>query len=252
MESNSLFEQCDFHVHSRLSPCAQGDMRLSNILDACVRTGIEYLGITDHIFSFTDPAIVVEARREITSLATKPIKVFLGCEADVTAVGKHMVTDEMKSTLDFIMVSANHFHAQGVVLPEDDTPRSVARHFLRMFRYACSLDFVDVIAHPLVMMMDMFDPKSLDLIDEVELRDAVSEAKANGIAMEISPRALAKDQMSFRLKFYSLCKELGLKFSIGSDSHRLENVGRTRILGSLIKALGITDDDIWLPESLMV
>ena len=72
-------------------------------------------------------------------------------------------------------------------------------------------------------------------------------AKKNDIAMEISPRALARDQMYFRLKFYSLCKEAGLKFSFGSDAHSLDNVGQTWVVGELVKELGITDEDIWLP-----
>lgn len=246
MSLSSLFRQCDFHVHTHLSPCAQGEMRLPSIIEVCARRGIRYLGITDHIFAFTDPRILVEARGELARLK-KPMDVFLGCEADVVGVGRHMVTEEMRSTLDFIAVSANHFHLDSVEQPEDRSLRGVGQHFLRMFRYACSLEFADVVVHPMIAMPGTYDSTSLELLTDDELMDALVIARDNQIAMEISPRALMPDQMHFRLRFYSLCKRAGLKFSFGSDAHRLETAGRTDVLEPIVRELGLTDADIWLP-----
>jgi len=50
------------------------------------------------------------------------------------------------------------------------------------------------------------------------------------------------------LGFYSLCKEAGLRFSIGTDSHRLASVGRTDVLAPIISELKLEDDDIWIPR----
>jgi histidinol phosphatase-like PHP family hydrolase len=223
-------------------------MRLGAIIDVCARRGIKRLGITDHISASTDPGILDTARREIASLK-RTIDVYLGCEADILAVGRHVVTDEMRSSLDFISVAANHFHTvDSVAQPADESLRTVGRHFVDMFDYACSLDFVDTIVHPMVVMAGTFDPTCLDLLKDEEIIPALQKARDNGIAMEISPRALARDQILFRLRFYSLCRQAGLKFSIGSDAHSLEMVGQVRILAPIIKELGITDEDIWLPN----
>jgi histidinol phosphatase-like PHP family hydrolase len=145
------------------------------------------------------------------------------------------------------MLSANHFHDDAVAQPKADSLEAIGRHFLEMFRYACSLDFADVIAHPLVVFPRTFDPTCLYLIKEGDLADAIDVARANEVAMEISPRALVHDQLEFRLRFLSMCKDAGLKFSIGSDAHTLENVGRTAVLAPIIEKVGITDSDIWLP-----
>jgi histidinol phosphatase-like PHP family hydrolase len=52
----------------------------------------------------------------------------------------------------------------------------------------------------------------------------------------------------FFIRFYTLCKEIGLKFSIGSDAHWLHDAGNTIILAEVIKKVGITDEDIWIPR----
>ncbi len=248
METDNLFEHCDLHVHTYLSPCARSEMRLPSIVEVCAERGIRRLGITDHIFASTDPGILTRVKEELGSIET-PVDVFVGCEADVLAVGRHTVTGEMKSTLDFIAVAANHFHSDTVAQPENDSLEAVGRHFVAMLAYACSLDFADVIAHPMVVFPGTFDSTCLELLTDDQLMEPIELAKENRIAMEISPRALAPDQLFFRARFYGLCKSAGLKFSIGSDAHSLANVGRTRVLGSLIRGLGITDDDIWLPGS---
>ena len=220
---------------------------MSSIVKTSAQRGVQYLGITDHVDAHVDPGILRQTRDELARIES-PIEVFLGCEADVLSVGRHTVTDEMRSSLDFIMVSANHFHDSAVAQPPSGSLEATGRHFLEMFRYACSLKFADVIAHPLFVFPGTFDPTCLYLIDEDEIEEAISLARSNDVAMEISPRSLAPDQLEFRFRFLSMCKDAGIRFSIGSDAHSLENVGRTAVLAPLIEKLGITDRDIWLPE----
>lgn len=246
MSSNNLYAQCDFHIHTHLSGCARRDMLIPDILCACANRGIEYLGLTDHIFYCTDPAILDIARKELAEL-DKPMEVYLGCEADILSVGKHTVTEEMKQNLDFISVSHNHFWVGGVTPPASTEPAVVANHYLETFRYACSLPWADVIVHPMVVASDLYDPASMDLLTDDQINEALQIAKINSVAVEISPRAFYPEQIEFRIRFLSLCRNAGLKFSIGSDGHSLEQVGRTDRLAPLIDQLGITDEDIWLP-----
>jgi len=224
---------------------------VSAIIEKCFDKGIRYLGITDHVHPRTDSRILWDTRREAARIGGS-VEVFVGCEAEVTDVGRHTATDEMARELDFVCVSANHFHLPWIAQPEDESPEAVARHFLRMFSYACSLDFADVIAHPLVVFPGAFDPACLDLLREDDLMEAIRLARANHIAMEISPRALMRGQTDFRLRFYRLCKEAGLRFSFGTDAHSLENVGQTHVLAPLVRDLDLRDDDIWLPKERAV
>jgi len=245
-----IYDQCDFHVHSHMSPCAKPDMKLRAIVEACSDRGIRYVGINDHLAATTDPRILSQTRREMRSIKSR-VEVFLGCEADILDVGRHTLTDKIIADLDYVSVSANHFHVRSVAQPEGESPDALARHFLRMFRYACSLGFVDFVAHPLFVFPGTFDPTFLESLTDDQLLEVLAEAKSNNIAMEISPRALHPEQLYFRIRFLHLCKRAGLKFAIGTDAHRLEAVGMTRVLARIVDELQLTDDDIWLPRGVV-
>lgn len=254
--STPLFNQCDFHVHTRYSACARYEMRLPEIVKVCEQVGISYLGITDHIDLATDKGILQYVKEEISALHTD-VRVYLGCEVEIVDVGKHALGHDGASArveygLDFVAVAANHFHSPEVAQPEDMSLRGIARHFLEMFRYACTLEFVDIIVHPLVVYPRTFDPACLTFLEDSELMEAIRLAKENHIAMEISPRVLMSHQIDFSMRFYRLCKHAGLRFSIGSDAHSLSNVGNGRILEPIVRSLDLTDEDIWLPTSLKV
>ena len=221
-------------------------MTVSAILQMAEAQGIEYLGITDHIFAVTDPSILKSVADELANLP-KPMNVYLGCEADILAVGKHTVTEEMKSTLDYIAVSANHYQLEWVSHPESDSPEALGKHYLDMFRYACSLDFADIICHPMQVVCGDHDPQCLETLRDKDVMEAIELARANSVAIEISPRLLSNDPEGFTFRFYRMCKETGVKFSFGSDAHALHNVGTTSIMEEFVRSMGITDEDVWLP-----
>lgn len=242
----SLFEQCDFHIHSHLSGCAREEMRIPDILRVCADRGLRHVGMTDHIFPSTDPAILRRTREELVGIDCG-INVYLGCEADIVAVGSHTVSAEVAEAVDYVMVSSNHYQLPWVARPTGRSAEEVAGHFLEMFEYACSLDFADVIAHPLCEVSGEFGLDCINTLSDTRLLGALELARTNRIAMEISPRALSNMHPDFRRRFYGLCREIGLKFAVGSDAHDLAGIGRTHALRGLIEELGVTDDEIWLP-----
>ncbi|MDO8588366.1 MAG: PHP domain-containing protein [Armatimonadota bacterium] len=247
---NDIYLQCDFHVHTRFSPCAQPDMLPASILRVAKERGVMRIGLTDHVFGFTNTDILKHARAECP-LGDGDIEVFFGCEADVLSVGRTAVTQEMIDTLDYIMLSANHFHndyKKMVDLPSSDQPEVVGRHFLEMFNYAAGLDYADVIAHPLYVMPGSYDVASIYTLKEKDIRAAVELAAANGTAVEISRRSITPDHLDFFKRFYRLCKDAGVKFAVGSDAHNLASVGQLHLLTPLIEDLDLKDNDFWLPK----
>ncbi|MBI2844584.1 MAG: PHP domain-containing protein [Armatimonadetes bacterium] len=244
--SNRLFGRCDVHVHTRLSPCGLEEMTPEAVLQAAADHGIEYLGISDHMHPFTDISILDRNRREFGS-SFGTMDIYIGCEGEVLSVGRTSISEEVIEKCDYIILAANHFTESYISQPLGSGREEVARHFLDMLMYAVSLEFVDVIAHPLFVMPDTYDPLSPALLTTNDLKPVVDLAAKNRIAIEISRRALAPEQRPCMLGFYRLCRDAGLKFSIGSDAHRLNDVGRIYLVGPLITELGLTDDDIWLP-----
>ncbi len=234
------------HTHTFHSACSSVDMSPAAIIREAETQGIEYVGITDHIHKGTDPSFLGLLRADINSIETS-CKVYLGCEADLPAVGESLVSPYVLANTDFIMVAANHFHHPAVVKPASASREDVARLFLDMFTYAVSLEYVDVIAHPLYVMPGSYNPLAPSLLTEKDLAPAIELAVKNQVAMEISRRALMPEQRPFLVWFYKLCKEAGVKFSIGSDGHRICDVGRTELVEPIVSELGLDDSDIWLP-----
>lgn len=243
-----LFKQCDFHVHTIFSPCASSEMNLEDIIDTQIKREVKYMGITDHVMMGTDLSILQQTRDKIAQINPK-IQVFVGCEVDIISDGHDLVSKQVLDSVDYVSVAANHFQMSYVEKPASSSIKDVGEHFLKMFRYACSLKYVDVIVHPMTVMMNMFDPSCLDILQDDDISEALNLAKENNIAIEISPRALYPEQLYFRVRFYELCKKAGLKFSIGSDAHRLETLAPGNLLNDLIKRLEITNNDIWLPKN---
>jgi histidinol phosphatase-like PHP family hydrolase len=248
MPAKPIYLQCDFHVHTRYSPCAEPEMLPGHIIQAARERGIERLGFSDHVFGFTDTSILAQVRRECPPASG--VEIFFGCEADVLSVGKTTVTQEMKDTLDYITVSASHFmnvYINRVERPTSNDPEVVGRHYVEMFAYAATLDYADVIAHPFYMMPGTYDVESIYTIKENDLLPGIESAAANGVAMEMSRRAMDPAHTPFMRKFYSLCKEAGIKFAVGSDSHNLGTVGRLDAISPLVEELQLEDKDFWLP-----
>lgn len=231
----------DLHIHTHLSACC-GDkegMRAGNIIASATARGLDTVGFSDHLWA--NPAItpsewyqpqdeqqVVRLRHELLELPEEPlIRVLVGCEADMRAPGEFGITPELAASLDFVLLACSHFHMRSFVeQPPERTPEALARHLLRFFRSGVNSGLATSIAHPFMPLGD-FD--KLDAIhtalDEHELSDALSEAAANGVALEITlvflPRAGADGKPLFSLetpqRLISLAKAAGCKFTFGSD-----------------------------------
>lgn len=246
---NNLFCQCDLHVHTYFSPCGWDEMVPDAILETAKSRGIKYLGISDHLHANTDIDRLLSLRAEFNN--TNGINFFFGCEADIDAVGDTPITPEIASRLDYVLLGPTHFmHGFGKQLSTND-PDVVAGYMLELFAYSVRLDFADVVAHPFMVAPNgRYSTLSQDLLTNDRLTPSLELAKENNIAMEISRRAFLPGQEEFYLRFYKLCKKIGLKFSIGNDAHKLADLGRTDLLEPIIREVDITERDIWLPGVL--
>jgi histidinol phosphatase-like PHP family hydrolase len=240
----------DLHTHTYHSPCGQAEMLPGEIVRAAARKGIAWLAITDHFYEFTDRGIFDNIRASVAPVLRSTQgapQVFFGCEAEVMAPGRTAGSQELADSLDFVMAATTHFQNTGITELPDGDDEFRAFHYLRNFEYAVSLPWVDVIAHPFFVVPSVCSVEILDHLQDSDLLPAIERAKENSVAMEISRRALWPGQTPFSLNFYKLCKQVGLKFTIGSDAHRLEDVGNVTILEPFLDELGITEADIWLP-----
>lgn len=253
MSDNSFVLDFDLHIHTFHSPCGRDEMIPEDIIRTAAGKGLTQIGITDHLYPFTDQSMFDDIRSKVEK-ARRYIKnapeVFLGCEAEIMAPGRTTGSPELAERLDYVMVAFTHFQNKGITeFPETNDLEVIAKHYLAAFEYAVSLEWAFTVAHPFLVIPEACSPDVLKLIRESDLTPLLKKARDNDIAMEISARALFHWQGSFSIMFYKLCKELGLRFTIGSDAHSLDRVGDIQCLKPLIAEAGLTRQDFKIPQS---
>ena len=217
-------------------------------MEAFQSRGYLRIGFADHF----DPASMAERARqtrEEIAEAEPNLMVHVGAEASVYLGWPRDALEEMRSTvLDFCLLAPSHYPRSRDVPEFAKQPlESQASWILESFKESVGFDFADAVAHPFAYGQIPRLDEVLSFIEDRDLRLALRQAKRNAIAMDLSPRICAIDH-AFLTRFLSICREVGVKFSIGSDAHTLDNVGNDRLVLPILRRHGITDADLWLPD----
>ncbi len=217
------------------------------MVDAARAKGIRKLGFSDHIFPFTDFGIFARIRRDIEETPEGPELCF-GCETDVVSPEEIVLDAERAKVMDFVIAGTTHYQCDHIFRPDVDDPEACAAAYVGMFALACRTPYVDFVAHPFHVPANVFRCDPLSRIRPADLEPALRAARRNGVAMEIQAKCMDVSRREWYLGFYGACKEMGLKFAFGSDAHVPASAGATFHLKPLVDALGLTDEDVWLPR----
>ncbi|MHB0913211.1 MAG: PHP domain-containing protein [Armatimonadota bacterium] len=238
----------DLHVHTCHSPCGWDEMLPETVLRLAAERGIRRMAITDHYYPDTDPADLEAVRAAVARTAGAP-EVYFGCEAEVMAPGVTAGSPELAEKLDFVMVGATHFQNKGMTdLPPGDDEFH-ADYYLKMFEYGVSLPWANVMAHPFYVVKEVCSPGILKHLSDARLLPAIELARENNVAMEISRRILATpEQTEFSTRFLRLCKRVGTEFTLGSDAHCLEDLGKVSLVAPIVSELGLAPSDFYVPS----
>jgi len=256
----------DLHVHTYLSACCadKANARPAKILARAEEAGLKTIGFADHIWANPelepsdwyrpqDEAHVARLREDLAGLST-PLRVLVGCEAETIAPGRFGITREVAERFDFVLLPANHLHMKGFVQQApSDAPGDVARHQLKLFRSAVQSGLATAIPHSFKALANegLFDAM-IATVSDAEFLDAFGLAAENGVAIEITrgfvPPGPQADRPTWSLetpvRFLSLAKDAGCKFTFASDTHTLEGVGSVKEIKPIVEALGLTPDDL--------
>jgi len=253
----------DLHVHTYLSDCCKDKEhhRPGAILSLAENMGVRTIGFTDHLWANPDiPAsewygpqnrTQISRLREDLASVSSTVRVLVGCESEIVAPGKYGITREFAETLDFVLLPGGHFHmGKFVEQPKSDSPRDIGRHVLKFFVSAASSGLADAIAHPLkpIGYVEKFD-QAIAALSDAELTDAFGVAADRNVAVEVTTGFLpSQHQEPFSIetpiRFLSLAKEAGCKFTFGTDAHNPERQRRLPELMQFVTAIGITTDDL--------
>jgi histidinol phosphatase-like PHP family hydrolase len=240
-----LLGRIDFHIHNR----PQEGMVPTASIPVYQSKGYLKIGFTDHF----DPLAMEEKigwLREELDRASPELEVFMGTEVTVNLPNwpKEQARRLKSKHLDFCLLSPSHRPRSREVPEFTRLPMAMqASKIYDSFIEAVSADFADVLAHPFAYGGIPHHEKILSRIGDGDLESALELARKNEIAMELSPRVLQTDPI-FLSRFLRICKNVGVKFSVGSDAHALESIGNDNLVIPIFREHGIGDDLIWRPE----
>ncbi len=242
----------DLHVHTTMS---DGELSLRAVAELAASRGVT-VGIADHV-STRNPERFVStlARMEEYVGALEEAPVLRSAEFCWCDGLYRTIPDELMRRLDY-RIGSNH----GFALPDgtwgspwwetlpsrwETRPQEVME---AMVANLCDLVRsmpVEIVAHP-TFMPEAF----LALEDDLEAwwtgerEDRFVEAAVeSGVALEISNRyRLPHDRLLVK------AKQAGARFSLGSDGHREDQIGRLEWAVETAHRVGLGDADLFIPE----
>ena len=206
-------------------------------------------GLVDHVFldrhRITDDAVKTRCRELF------PDVTFLhGAEADACTGGRVALTEPHRKRMDFVIVSFTHLGQPGTLEDIDATcNESLAARIMELLDTALGYPHTDVLGHPFSFDLDGID--SWQVVQRIEpdrIAHALRVVRERGILVEINARTLRNMDPRPQEYFLDLANREGCSFTVSSDAHYLEEVGRRDEAWALVEALGIPIERIGFPK----
>jgi len=216
----------DLHVHTVMS---DGHATMRELAREAKRLGYEYIGLTDHSPSLRiahgltaeDLLDSVEEARQVSE--EEGIAVLRGSEVDILDDGSLDYPREVLSRLDFVIASV-HSRFQ---MPEEEMTERVLR--------AMSDPEVNVLGHPTGRLLGRREAYRIDLERVME------HASRQGVALELNGYPYRLDLNAL---YCRRAKERGVKLSIGTDAHALEDLSFMSLAVGTARRGWLEKDDV--------
>jgi histidinol-phosphatase (PHP family) len=239
----------DYHVHLRPDELGATpdeyftEENVERYLEASREAGIEELGVSEHVYRFTEALDVWDhafwhenARDDLAAycdfVRSTPLR--LGIEMDFIAGREDRIANLLDGyELDYVIGSV-HFIAEGGIDHAGydvwehlgDPDRVWSRYFETLAEAARSGLF-DILAHPdLVKIWGSARPRPTR-DPRFHYEPAVEAIAESGIAVEVSTAGLRKPvgELYPSPAFVEMCVDAGAPFSLSSDAHVPEHLG---------------------------
>jgi histidinol phosphatase-like PHP family hydrolase len=266
----------DLHVHTYYSPCARREDAAGQPAATPERyfaqapiMGLRLMVFTDHFvedptapgmvqfYKGSGPAILRDLRAELARLETPSgLEILIGCETDTLAPGVPAISQKLAEQLDFVLVPTTHYHLTGIPQPRSFAPTDVAAHMLTMLESVVRLGWVDAIAHPFdegeALVGDL--RRIYDVMDKRHLDEILGLAADKGVALEVNGSAINSPNRpnypAMYLPVVQRAKELGVRFTFGSDAHSLDMLGASPENEAWFALAGLEAGDFITPREL--
>ena len=221
----------DFHLHTSYS---DGRSTPLAMVEAAEAHGLEAIAFTDH-----GPELNVGIKREKLIPMLQDIQIARGdasmpvltsIEANVVdESGRIDVEEEFVKKLDLLMVGIHY-------LRKTDDRLEMARDYLARATKVIEQQKVNIFAHPFFLHHDL-----LLYLSREEIEEFIRSAAERGVAMEVNEKYKAPGN-----EFFTQCLREGVKLSVGSDAHKLAEVGRIDWALATLRRVGAKREDLIL------
>jgi DNA polymerase (family 10) len=202
----------DLHIHSKYS---DGANSIKEIAEYAKKLGYEYIAITDHSSNLKIAHGLSDEQykkqfKEIEKVEKEVgIKIFKSGEVDILKDGSLDISKETAKEMDFVIAAV---HTNFSMSKEEMTNRVIK---------ALRSKLVTILAHPTGKLLNQRPPYEIDLEKIFEV------AKEEGVIMEINS---FPDRLDLNSENIMLARRYGVtKFSLGTDSHRLDHLHFIRL-----------------------
>ena len=270
-KGDTAMKRHDLHLHTALSLCARETAAVPGYLEQASKLGLDTIGFSNHVWDSRVPmpgpnpwyeAQSVERAMEIRKTVptdTGEIRVLIGVETEF-AQGVLGLSEEAAVGLDYVLIPHSHIHMTDFVCPHEvSEPAEIARHMAGTFRDLVTRGTAAIrdsgtpviVAHP-------FCPVARDGAGQLTaifahlsdglFEDLFGRAAEQAVGIEINlnvfhgnPGASLYEDTYYRM--FAAAKRMGCRFSIGSDSHAVEELDRIRQDEEVIRRSGLEDGD---------
>ena len=218
----------DFHTHTRYSDGACSHVEIAWAAEA---KEMEAIAFTDHGPELSVGVSVGKLNQMLQDIKLAredaDIPLLAGIESNITnEYGVLDVDEDFIKKLDFLSVGIHNI--------KTDDGVDLAHEYLLRATKAIERQKIDVFAHPFHFNTDLLPELSRD-----DMEGFIDLAAARGVAMELNAKYKAPGD-----DFVKLCLKKGVKLSVGSDAHRLAEVGRIDWALSTLKRVGAKREDL--------
>jgi len=246
----------NMHTHTRLSYCGGRDSTVANTVAEAESVGLRLIGICDHVDvpESGREALMAQNRDELAQIET-PVRVLIGAEVTLVAPDVLGTTRDALERMDYVVISANHFHLPHVAQPEQRTEEGYADRFLTMAEAAIGFG-ASIIPHPFsyIGVRQMGDGRLVDrerllaAYDRGRVRRLFRLAAERGTAFELNPGHV-RAVPDFFAEMVRMGRDEGMKFSFGTDGHHPGQMhyGGPEALAQierLYRCVGVTEADV--------
>ena len=271
----------DIHIHTYHSACAVKEATPQFYIDNAAKRDLELIGFADHMWENGHGYSIASYERHQSNFAklikvkedlagcTIPdgLRVLVGCETDFVADSTLGISREIAAQLDFVLAPQAHTHFPEVCpSPYREDRIACGKFSLEAFKRLMKhpdADLITAVPHPMgthYVGREGGDSDIIAAMSDADFREVFSMAAERQIGIEINSSIVMlackftgtdghdleriKNLEYYRM--FSIAREVGCKFTFGSDAHGPDMTADFWYAQAMADALGLTEADVLL------